>query len=149
MKLSGSAGLTRVAPLVAAALLVCLGAFFYQLRFAAGTGVPATPAAGSSLHVEQDASGSELPTGASHFLVMGVATEELEVGEKAPVNASSLTALLLLAAFLGAALWWLLTYGRARRGRSSIPSLLGRLRSPAAGHRPRGPAAPLLGVFRL
>jgi hypothetical protein len=148
MKLSGSAGLTRVASLVAA-LLICLGAYFYELQFTAETaGVPITPAAGSSLHVEQGVTGAEPPTGVGHFLVMGVPPEEPEVGEKAPVNASSLTALLLLATFLGASLWWMLTYGRARRGHS-ISSLLGHLRSPAAGHRPRGPAAPLLEVFRL
>jgi len=144
MKLSGSAGLACVASLVAAVPLVCLGAFFYQLGFMAGTGVPATPAAGSSLYLEQGTTGGEPPTSAGHFLVMGVPMEEPEVGEKAPVNASSLTALLLL----GGVLWWLLAYGRARR-RHSISSLLGHLRSPAAGYRPRGPAAPLLEVFRL
>jgi hypothetical protein len=134
MGLSLSWRFVRGAALVAvAALLLGVGAFLSWS--ASGSEIPTTAAAGS--HVGQGVDGH--PPSGSHLVVLGGEAEE---GNKGPVNAILLTALLLVS-FLGTTAGWQLAHDR----RQPAPCLLcipGRSSFEAARE-----DAPFLSVFRL
>ena len=137
MKLSGSARYSRVALLVAAAVVLCLGAFLSWP--ATGPGVPTARTMVGSPQLHQGTSGDGQPTDWSYF---AVPTEETENIAKGPVNADLLTALVLGALFL-ATVGWLLANGRGQ----------GVFCSWDEARRPSFVTArtdtPFLGVFRL
>jgi hypothetical protein len=129
MGLSLSWRFVRGAALVAvAALLLGAGVF---LSWSA-TGPEITTAAGS--HVAQGVDGH--PPGGSRLTLLG---GDLEEGDKGPVNAVILTALLLAATF-GITVGWQLAYGR----RQPAPCVPDRPSFEAARE-----DAPFLSVFRL
>jgi len=134
MGLSLSWRFVRGAALVAVtALLLGIGAFLAWS--AGGSEISTTAAAGS--HVGQGVDGHQ-PSGSQLVMLGG----EAEEGEKGPVNAVLLTAL-LLTSFLGTTAGWQLAYDR----RQPAPCLL------CIPGRPSFEAtredAPFLSVFRL
>ena len=132
-----SRSFARSAPLVAVAVLLCIGVFLPWL----GDGLEA-PDFLSGAHYSQVDQGTNgdghLPTG-SYLAATG---EEAKEGDKGPVNAGLLTALLLVV-FFGAIVGWLLSNdpGPGAFRSSSItrwPSFVSTRED-----------APFLGVFRL
>ncbi len=123
------------APLVAAVVL-CLGTILSWN--AIGPEVLATLTTADWSQVDQGANGDEHPLNGSHLALPG---EEAKDGDKGPVNAELLTALLLTLSF-GMPVGWLLANGRGQEafcslGVASCLSLIPRQNSPS------------LGVFRL
>jgi hypothetical protein len=136
MKFLRSRRFARIASLVAAVTLLCLGAF---LSWSA-TGVPASLTTAGSPHVDQGANGYGHAIDGNYLAAFAE-----EASDKLPANATLLTALLLVV-FFGTA--WLLAFGWTHR-RSQVPSLIGCC-FPSIGRRhQRRPVAALLEVFRL
>jgi hypothetical protein len=135
MRCFGSRNFARSAPLVAVAVLLCVGFFLPWLG-----DEPEVSDFLSGVHfsqVDQGTNGdAHLPTG-SYLAAIG---EEAKHGDKGPVNADLLTALLVA---VGALVGWLLSNepGTAALRFSRIT------RWPAFVT--AGGAAPFLGVFRL
>lgn len=132
-----SRSFARSAPLVAVAVLLCVGVFLPWL----GDG-PEAPGSLEGAHYSQADQGTNgdghLPTG-SYLAAIG---EEAKDGDKGPANAGLLTALLLVV-FFGAIVGWLLSNDPGPGAfRSSI------ITHPPSFATPRE-AAPFLGVFRL
>jgi hypothetical protein len=135
MTLVGSWRFSSGASLVAVATLLCLlGALLSSS--ATGPEVPATFTIANSPQMEQGNNGYPL---AGSYLA--VPAEEAENGDKGPVNAGLLTAL-LLALFFGMAAGWPLANGRSRKAFCSSGVAL---RLSFAPHQD----PPSLGVFRL
>jgi hypothetical protein len=105
MRLFGSQRFAHCAPLLAAALLLCLVALFSWT----GPRVPAALTATDSFQMDQGTDGDEHPLNGVYLAVPG---EEAKDGDKGPVRASLLTAL-LLSFFFGMAAGWLLANTRA------------------------------------
>jgi hypothetical protein len=95
MALSRSRRSSGGASLAVAAILLCLGAFLSWAE--AAPDVPVSPSVGHSSHVDRGSSGHQ----ADGSYLAGPA-EEADDGDKSPVNADLLTAL-LLAFFFGVA----------------------------------------------
>jgi hypothetical protein len=132
----------RIASLVAAATLFCLGSFLSWP--ATGAEVPTSLTTSGSLHVDQGSNGDGHPLNRSY---VAVPAEEAEDDDKGPVNAGLLTTLLLLV-FFGTALGWLLAFGWMCH-RPEVSSLIGRCFFSIVRCHQRQPVAALLGVFRL
>jgi hypothetical protein len=105
MRSFGSRRFARGASLVAAAFLLCLGA--YLSWPAAGPGVPAAHTMAGMPHVDRETNRGGHPMDGSY---LAVASEEADDFDKAPVNAGLLTTLLLAASF-AATIGWLLANG--------------------------------------
>ena len=105
MRSFGSRRFTRVASLVAAAFVLCLGIFLSWP--AAGSSVTAHTTVTGSLHVDRGYSGGGHQMDVAY---LAVASDEVDDSSKAPVNAGLLTAVLLAACF-AAAVGWLLSNG--------------------------------------
>ena len=135
MRFFGSRSFARSAPLVAVAVLLCIGVFLPWLGD--GSEEPAFLGGAHYSQVDQGTNGdTHLPTG-SYLAAIG---EEAKESDKGPVNAGLLTALLVV---VGALVRWLLSNdpGTEAFRSSSIT------RCPAFVT--TGGAAPFLGVFRL
>jgi hypothetical protein len=136
MRIFGSRNFARSAPLVAVAVVLCIGVFLPWL----GDG-PEAPDLLSGAHYSQVDQGTNgdghLPTG-SYLTAIG---EEAKEGDKGPVKAALLTALLVV--FFGTIVGWLLSNdpGPGAFCSSSITRWPSFVTTPEA--------APFLGVFRL
>jgi hypothetical protein len=136
VRLFGSWRFSSGASLVAASVVLCLGALV--LWTATGPEVSATPAMADSSQLDQGANGDQHPLNGSY---LAVPAEEAEDSDKGPVNADLLTALLLAFSF-GMTVGWLLANGRGQEAFCS--SGVG----PRLSLCPRQDP-PSLGVFRL
>jgi hypothetical protein len=134
MRLFGAQRFAHCAPLLAAALLLCHVALFSW----PGAAVPAALTSTDSFQMDQGTKGDGHPLNGSYLAVPG---EEAKDGDKGPVRASLLTAL-LLASFFGMAAGWPLANGRGREALCS-PGVVLHL-SYVSCQDP-----PSLGVFRL
>ena len=135
MRFFGSRILARSAPLAAVAVLLCVGVFLPWL----GDG-PESPGSPVGTHYSQADQGTHGdPPAGSYLAPIG---DETKDGDKGPVNAGLLTALLLVV-FFGAIVGWML---------SNEPGP-GAFRSSSITRWPSfvttREAAPFLGVFRL
>jgi hypothetical protein len=137
MRFFGSPRFARGAQLAVMAVLLCVGVFLPWL----GSGHEA-PGSLTGLHYSQadqgTTGGGHTPTG-SHLAALG---EEAKDGDKAPVNAGLLTALLLVVFFGAIVGWWFSN----NPGPGSLRSSSITRCPPFATNRE---AAPFLGVFRL
>jgi len=104
MRLFGSRRFVHCASLVAASVLLCLGALV--LWTATGPEVAASLTMADSSQLDQGANGDEHPLNWSY---LAVPAEEAEGSDKGPLNAGLLTALLLAFSF-GMTVGWLLAY---------------------------------------
>ncbi len=123
--------------LAAIAVLLCVGTA--ALWTATSQVGPATLTYAGLSHVEQGASGNGHSLDASYLTSPA---EEANDGDRRPVNAGLLTALLLVV-FMGASVGWLLAYG-PRPGLLSSSSIAHRVSITTVRE-----DAPFLGVFRL
>jgi hypothetical protein len=142
MKCLRSWRFARIASLVAAVTLLCLGPFLSS---------PTTEAeVSASLTMMGSPHADQVSNGYGHAIdgnYLSAFAEEAEASDKLSVNATLLTTL-LLTVFYGTALGWLLVSGRTRRRLEGF-ALMGR-GSPSIGCRhQRRPVAALLGVFQL
>jgi hypothetical protein len=112
MRLFKSWRLARMAPLLAIVSLLCLLCIWAFLSLLpTGLEVPAVLTKAHSSHVNQETKGDWHSLEGSY---LAVPPEEKEEGDKHPVNADLLSALLLLACSLGATVVWLLINGRGK-----------------------------------
>jgi hypothetical protein len=134
MRIFGSRDFARSAPLVAVAVLLCIGVFLPWL----GNG-PEAPGSLDGAHysqADQGMNGDGHPPAEIYLAAIG---EETKDGDKGPVNAGLLTELLFV--FFGAIFGWLLSNNSGTFRSSSItypPSFVIACED-----------APFLGVFRL
>jgi len=137
MRFFGSRSIARSAPLIAVAVLLCVGVFLPWL----GNG-PEAPGSLKGAHysqVDQGMNGDGHPPAANYLAAIG---EEAKDGDNGPANAGLLTELLVVF-FVGAIFGWLL---------SNNPRP-GAFRSSSITHHPffviAREDATFLGVFRL
>ena len=137
MRFFGSRSFARRAPLAAVVVLLCVGVFLPWL----GNGLESPGFLGGARYsqADQGMNGDRQPPTGLYAVAIG---EEAKDGDKVPVNAGLLTALLLVV-FFGAIVGWLFSNNRgAGTVRSSLitrwPSFVTKLE-----------AASFLGVFRL
>jgi hypothetical protein len=133
----------RIAALVAAAVLLCLGVLLSWPATRAD--IPDSLTTAGSPHVGQGANEDGGPPLNGSYLA--VPAEEAQEGDKGPVNAAFLTTLLLVV-FFGTALGWLLAFDWKCR-RPDVSSLIGCCFSSIVCRQQRRPVAAFLGVFRL
>ncbi len=130
----------RIASLVTAVSLLCLGTFLSLST--TGADVPASLMVAASPHVIHGANGHTI-----EGTYLAVLADDAEGSDEVPVHAELLTTLLLVVVF-GTALGWLLAFGWTRL-RCQVLSLIGSC-FPSIGRRhQRRPLGALLGVFRL
>lgn len=145
MRLPGSTGVARIAPLMAAFFL-CLGAFLYPHQPAQHT---AGPTDFTVLKMERSSRAGTGSPGSSGSLAgnyLAVSVEETESANRSPVNAGYLTAL-LLTVFFGVVLGLLVGGRTGRRERGLL--LAGRRLPPVILSPPRELSPSLLSVFIL
>jgi hypothetical protein len=137
MRFFGSRSLARSAPLAAAAVLLCVGVVLLWLGDEAEA--PGSTTGAHYSQVDLGTNGEGHPPTGSYLSATG---EEAKDGDKRPVNADLLTALLLACSF-GAIVGWLLSNAPGPEA----------FRSSSITRRPSfvivREDAPFLGVFRL
>ncbi len=132
----------RPLPLVAAAFLLCFAVYLSPTPAPTGEEIPV---AGHPSQVSPRAAGDGHVLGEDHPVAFA---EEVETGGEQPVNAESLTALLLSVALIGTALG-LLLQGRLILRRGALLPLFEQRLPSFPNFAAREPAGPLFSVFRL